>query len=187
MNEPAPGPILITAAAVRRRTALLARKISAHYRDRDLTLLGILNGSVFFLADLARQLTIPFRLECWRLRSYVGKTTRSGGTVHGIGSTPGAFLGANVLIIDDILDTGLTLAAARARLLALGSRSVRICVLVRKRKRRPHHIRTDWVGFNIRDDFVVGCGLDYDGMFRGLPDIRALKAPHPRGGRRGGK
>lgn len=177
MSEPAPGPILIPAAAVRRRTALLAREISALYQNRDLTLLGILNGSIFFLADLARQLTIPFRVECWRLRSYVGKTTRSAGTVHGITKTPGAFRGANVLIVDDILDTGLTLAATRARLVAMGSRSVRVCVLVRKHKRRPHRVRADWVGFDIPDEFVVGCGLDYDGMYRGLPDIRVLKAP----------
>lgn len=179
MAELAPGTILIPAAKIRRRTARLASEISARYRHRDLVLLGILNGSIFFLADLARQLSVPFRLECWRLCSYVGKTTRSGGTVHGIANAPGTFRGADVLIVDDVLDTGLTLAAARARLLALGARSVRICVLVRKRRRRSRPIRADWAGFDIRDEFVVGCGLDYDGRFRGLPDIRALGPAAP--------
>lgn len=174
MTVTTPGPILIPAARIRRRTVRLAREISAHYRRRNLVLLGILNGSIFFLADLARQLSVPFRLECWRLRSYLGKTTRSAGTVHGIASAAGDFRDADVLIVDDILDTGLTLAAARARLLALGARSVRICVLARKRVPRARAIRADWVGFDMGNEFVVGCGLDYDGQFRGLPDIRAL-------------
>ncbi|MCC6352395.1 MAG: hypoxanthine phosphoribosyltransferase [Verrucomicrobiae bacterium] len=187
LTEFAPGPILISAGAIRRRTARLAREISARYRRRDLVLLGILNGSLFFLADLARHLSVPFRLECWRLRSYVGKTTRSSGAVHGIGTAPGDFRGADVLLVDDILDTGITLAAARARLLALGARSVRICVLVRKRRRRARPARAHWVGFDIGDEFVVGFGLDYDGRFRGLPDIRALRPAIPRTRRRASK
>lgn len=178
-EAPVPGALLIRASAVRRRTAALAREVSAHYRGRNLVLLGILNGSIFFLADLARRLTVPFRLECWRLRSYVGKTTRSGGAVHGLAAAPGEFRGADVLLVDDILDTGLTLAEAAARLRALGARSVRTCVLVRKRKHRPRAVRAHWAGFDIGDDFVVGCGLDYDGMFRGLPDIRRLECPSP--------
>jgi len=182
MDATAPGRVLIRAAAIRRRIARLAREISDHYRGDDLTLLGILNGSVFFLADLARQLSMPFRLECWRLRSYVGKTTRSSGIIRGLGTPPGTFAGSNVLIVDDILDTGLTLAAAKRRLLQMGASSVRVCVLLRKRKRRAHRVRADWSGFEIPDAFVIGCGLDYDGMFRALPDIRSLTpiaAPRP--------
>ncbi len=171
----APGRVLIPAPAIRRRVGQLARDISARYRRGDLVLLGILNGSVFFLADLARELSVPFRLECWRLRSYVGKTTRSSGKIHGIAETPGAFRGSDVLIVDDILDTGLTLATARERLLELGARSARVCVLLRKRRPRTRPIRADWVGFDIPDEFVVGCGLDFDGNYRGLPDIRALE------------
>lgn len=167
---------MLPAVAIRRRVRALAAEISDHYRGRDLTLLGILNGSLFFLADLARQLTIPFRIECWRLRSYVGKTTRSSGVIRGMAALPGEFSGADVLIVDDILDTGLTLHAARSRVLQTGARSVRVCVLVRKQKRRAHRVRADWAGFDIPDVFVVGCGLDYDGMFRALPDIRSLES-----------
>jgi hypoxanthine phosphoribosyltransferase len=170
-----PGRILIPSRRIQARTRELAREIHAYYSDRDLVVLGLLNGCLFFLTDLVRQLPGPVRIESWRLRSYPGKRTTSSGRVEGLRDGLGDFKGRHVLIVDDILDTGLTLASVRDRLRVLGAKSVRICVLLNKRKARTRRVRAHWAAFEIEDEFVVGYGLDYDGRYRELANIHVCE------------
>jgi len=171
-----PGRTLLSAAAIRRRVAELGREISARYpADRHpLTLLGLMNGSVFFLVDLMRHLPVETHVECWRVQSYQG--TASTGTLRGLDHCQGDFQGRTVVIVDDILDTGLTLDAVRRRVLELGAKRAEICVLLRKKRRRTVKVAARWVGFDIADEFVIGYGLDHDGKYRGLKSIRSIRA-----------
>ncbi len=171
-----PGRVLLSAAAIRRRVAELGREISARYpaERHPLTVLGLMNGSVFFLVDLARHLPVETHVECWRVQSYAG--TASTGTLRGLEHCRGDFRGRTVVIVDDILDTGLTLDAVRRRVLELGAARAEICVLLRKKRRRTVKVAARWVGFDIADEFVIGYGLDHDGKYRGLKAIRVLPA-----------
>lgn len=153
----------------------LASQISADYAGRDLTVIAVLNGSLFFMADLLRRIQLPLRLDCLSVSSYHGGTQSTGTVTFDQTSLPDV-TGRHVLILDDILDTGLTLNAIRDRLLAETSPvSVRICVLLRKEKPRARELEADYVGFNIGDEFVVGYGLDFDEHYRNLPFIGVLK------------
>jgi hypoxanthine phosphoribosyltransferase len=167
-----PGRPLISGAAIARRTTTLARGIGARHAKIPLTVLGLMNGSLFFLADLARLLPLETRIECWRLQSYAGR--KSSGMVQGLEQCLGDFAGRRVVIVDDILDTGRTLDAVKRRVLALGAARVEICVLLKKKRKREIPIRAEWVGFEIPDRYVVGYGLDDDGRYRALRSIRAL-------------
>jgi len=174
LSPAAPGRILLSAAAIRRRVSELGREISARYpaNRHPLTVLGLMNGSVFFLVDLVRHLPVETHVECWRVQSYAG--TASTGTLHGLEHCRGDFQGRTVVIVDDILDTGLTLDAVRRRVLELGAARAEICVLLRKKRRRTVKVAARWVGFDIADEFVIGYGLDHDGKYRGLKSIRVL-------------
>lgn len=167
-----PGRPLISSAEIARRTALLAKGIAAKHPRLPLTVLGLMNGSLFFLADLARRLPLDTRIESWRLQSYAGRA--SSGQVRGLEACGGDFTGRRVVIVDDILDTGRTLDAVKKRVAALGARKIEVCVLLRKKRKREVPVRADWVGFDIPDRFVVGYGLDDDGKYRALRSIRAL-------------
>jgi hypoxanthine phosphoribosyltransferase len=153
----------------------MASQISADYAGRDITVIAVLNGSLFFMADLLRRIQLPLRLDCLSVSSYHGGTQSTGTVTFDQTSLPDV-TGRHVLILDDILDTGLTLNAIRDRLLAETSpASVRICVLLRKEKPRARELEADYVGFNIGDEFVVGYGLDFDEHYRNLPFIGVLK------------
>jgi hypoxanthine phosphoribosyltransferase len=168
-----------------RRLDELAAHITADYAGRDLTVIAVLNGSLFFMADLLRRIQLPLRLDSLSVSSYHGGTQSTGLVTFDQTSLPDVE-GRHVLILDDILDTGLTLNAIRDRLLAEASpASVRICVLLRKEKPRARELEADYVGFDIGDEFVVGYGLDFDERYRNLPFIGVLKpevfsaaAPH---------
>lgn len=165
-----PGRALFSAAQIQQRVGVLARSIREHYGKRPVTVIGLMNSSIFFLVDLLRQLPPDMQVECWRIESYQG--TRSSGKVRGLGQYRKSFEGRHVLVVDDILDTGLTLFEVRRHLQKLGARSVRICVLLSKERVRDREVTADWVGFRIPNQFVIGYGLDYQGMFRSLPCIR---------------
>jgi hypoxanthine phosphoribosyltransferase len=167
-----PGQDYITSARIRQRVRYLARSIRKFYRNRPLTIVALLKGSVFFVVDLLRHLEPSTEVEFWTVSSYRG--TRSTGRLRGLKHCRGNFHGRDVLLIDDILDSGLTLAHTREHARRLGARNVEICVLLNKKRRRVRAVTARWVGFHIADRFVIGYGLDMDQRYRALPSIRAL-------------
>jgi hypoxanthine phosphoribosyltransferase len=164
--------VLISEPKIATRVRALGRQITRHYRGRRPVFLGVMNGALFFLADLVRTTDLDTEISCIRLASYVG--TRSTGRVQGLAALRGTVRGRDVLIVDDILDTGHTLSALVAKLKDLGAAEVKVCVLLQKRREREAAVRADWIGFSIADKFVVGYGLDYNGRYRGLREIRTF-------------
>jgi hypoxanthine phosphoribosyltransferase len=153
----------------------LADQITHDYAGKELTVIAVLNGSIFFMADLLRRIQLPLRLDCLSVSSYHGGTESSGTVTFDQTSLPDVE-GRHVMILDDILDTGLTLRAICSRLEAEAKpASVRICVLLQKCKPRSQEMEADYVGFEIGDEFVVGYGLDYQERYRNLPFIGVLK------------
>ena len=172
-----PGRVLLTQAQIRARVRQLGKSITRHYRGsadgRRPIFLGVMNGALFFLADLLRAVDLDTEISCVRLASYAG--TQSTGILRGLGGLGhSAGVVANVLIVDDIFDTGRTLSGLVARLRKLGAADVKICVLLEKRRRHEVAVAPDWTGFKIADEFVVGYGLDYEGRYRGLRQVRVL-------------
>jgi hypoxanthine phosphoribosyltransferase len=161
--------ILFDEATIHRRLDELAARISHDYRDRELTVIAILNGSVILMADLLRRIPLPLKFA-----SYHGGIKPTDDLVFRQVSLPDV-AGRHVLILDDILDSGVTLATIREKLEAAGPLSVRICVLLEKKKTRTRAVAPDYVGFEIADEFVVGYGLDYMERYRNLPCIGVLR------------
>jgi len=166
--------VLFDEETILRRLDELAAEISEDYRNRELTVIAILNGSIIFMADLLRRIRLPLKLDCLSVASYHGGTVTSGEIVFRQIALPDV-QGRHILILDDILDSGVTLAATRDRLSAENPLSVRVCVLLRKVKGRLRPVDADYVGFNIGDEFVVGYGLDYREQYRNLPCIGVLR------------
>jgi hypoxanthine phosphoribosyltransferase len=160
----------------------LARRITHVFGHEELTLVAVLTGALVFLADLLRHLPLRTRVEVVSLSSYPGPAVRSQGVSFRL-KPPEDLAGRNVLILDDILDTGQTLACLLEHVRAQRPASLRSCVLLRKRRTDlAGRVEPDWVGFEVPDDFVVGYGLDHDGLYRNLPDIRALERRRAVGG-----
>ena len=166
--------ILFDEATIHRRLDELAARISHDYRDLELTVIAILNGSVILMADLLRRIPLPLKLDCLGVASYHGGTKATSELVFRQVSLPDV-AGRHVLILDDILDSGVTLASIREKLETAGPLSVRICVLLEKKKIRARAVEPDYVGFEIADEFVVGYGLDYMERYRNLPCIGVLR------------
>ena len=164
---------LITAEQIQRRVTELALEIGPQYRDRPLTIVGVLTGSLMFVADLVRRLEIPLRIGWIQASSYRGKTTTSGELKLGAERLSDV-RGRHVLLLDDILDTGQTLSYLVQHMHDQGALSVKVGVLLRKEGRQVHAVGVDFVGFDIPDAFVVGYGLDYNDEHRQLPYIAAL-------------
>jgi len=179
-----PGRIVVPRRDLARRVRRLAREIADAYAGAEVTVLAVANGSVIFLADLLRHIDIPVRLGLMAVSSYPGRATESRGPVLGA-PFPRDLRGRHVLIVDDILDTGRTLAAVGAAVRRRRPRSLRTCVLLAKDRPstglgRP---RVDFVGFRVGPEFLVGYGLDFDNLYRNLPDLRVLEGcPGPGGG-----
>lgn len=152
----------------------MAAQITADYTDRELTVIAILTGSLMFMSDLLRRIPLPLKLDCLSVATYHGKTTTSGDVIFKQLAIPDV-AGRDVLILDDILDTGHTLAAVRKRLETANPRSIRVCVLLSKRKPRDRDVHADYIGFEIDDEFVVGYGLDFLERYRNLPYIGVLR------------
>ncbi len=170
MNEKMP-EVLISEQEIHAKVEELARRISADYRDvDDLILVGVLKGSFIFLADLARHLTIPRSVDFMALSTY-GDTTETDGAVRMIMDLRRNIAGQHVLIVEDIVDTGYTLAYLVRTLAARQPASLKTCVLVHKPDRRKVYAQIDYLGFEIPDAWVVGCGLDWAEKYRTLPYI----------------
>jgi hypoxanthine phosphoribosyltransferase len=167
--------ILITEGQIARRIRAMSTDIIRDFRGREMVVVSLLNGTVMFLGDLIRNLSLPLRLDFIGVSSY-GAGTESGDLVF----TKELRLdvrGRDVLLVDDILDTGKTLFRVRQKLRALGPRRIRTCVLLDKKARRVEKIEADYVGFQIPDFFVVGYGLDFAERYRNLPFVGVLH-PH---------
>jgi hypoxanthine phosphoribosyltransferase len=166
--------VLFDGPAIHNRLDELAEQITADYSDRELTVIAILTGSLMFTSDLLRRIPLPLKLDCLSVVSYHGKTQPSGEVIFKQFADPDVG-GRDILILDDILDTGHTLAAVRKRLETAKPRSIRVCVLLSKRKQRARDVDADYIGFAIDDEFVVGYGLDFMERYRNLPYVGVLR------------
>lgn len=165
--------LLFTKAEIGRRVQRLAIQISEDYEGREVAVVGVLKGAFIFLADLVRALTIPTKLDFVRLSSY-GASTKSSGKIRIVADVEIDLQGLDVLIVEDIVDSGLTTAFLREHLLTKKPHSLKICTLLDKSERRSIEIPLDYVGFNLDKGFVVGYGLDCNEAHRQLPDIYEL-------------
>lgn len=167
---------LLSEDQLRVGVARMAAEIASRYAGRPLTIVGVLTGSLVVLADLIRLLDMPLRVGLVQTRSYRGNATFPGALSINADMLTDV-KGRDVLLLDDIFDTGHTLFQVISQLDALGPHSVRTAVLLRKRGRQQIELEPDFVGFEIPDEFVVGYGLDYNDLYRNLPYVAALE-PH---------
>ena len=166
---------ILTEAELQQGVVRVAEAIHAAYGDRPLTIIGVITGSLVFLADLIRKLRMPLRVGVIQARSYRGASTRPGNLTLNADLLP-EIAGRHVLLVDDIFDTGHTLFELIAHLDALRPASIRSAVLLRKHGRQQVRLTPDFVAFEIPDEFVVGYGLDYQDGYRHLPYLAALEA-----------
>ena len=176
-REPAPGTVLLSAGDIAAIVARLGGEISRDYEGRVPILISLLKGGVVFLADLIRQITIPHHIEFLQVSSYAGSTTSSG-RVKIITDLEVSIAGRDIIVVEDVVDTGTTLAYIMEILKLRNPASLEICALLRKRVASPSGIPVRYLGQEIPGRFVVGYGLDYRENFRHLPFIAALE-PDP--------
>ena len=158
----------------------LGKRITEDYKDKNLLMVSILKGSVLFMADLMRAVNIPAKIDFMAVSSY-GSGAKTSGVVRILKDLDKPIDGCDVLIIEDILDSGLTLDYIISMLAARHPRSIKICTLFDKPERRVTNVKADYVGLQVPDEFIVGYGLDYDEIYRNLPYIGVLK-PEAYGG-----
>jgi hypoxanthine phosphoribosyltransferase len=173
LNHPDIQEILVTSEQIKERIGQLAAEIDAHYLDKDVLLLGVLKGAVPFMADLARAMQIPSKQDWMAVSSY-GSGTISSGVVRILKDLDTDVKDRHVLIVEDIIDSGLTLSWLTANLKARGAASVEIVTLLRKPEAAKVQIAVRWVGFDIPNAFVVGYGLDYNERYRSLDGVGVL-------------
>jgi hypoxanthine phosphoribosyltransferase len=167
--------ILLSEEQIAAKVAELGRQVSADYAGRELTLVSVLKGSLPFMADLMRQITVPLRIDLMEVSSYGGLTTESSGLVRILKDLSASIDGRDVLLVEDIIDTGLTLNYLLRYLRGKNPRSLKICALLDKPARRLVEIPIDYVGYTIPDRFVVGYGLDYGELYRNLRYVGVLR------------
>jgi hypoxanthine phosphoribosyltransferase len=172
--------VLITPERLQQRVSELAAQIDADYAGRELLLVGVLKGAVMVMADLARAIHLPVQMDWMAVSSY-GSGTRSSGVVRILKDLDSDITARHVLVVEDIIDSGLTLSWLVGNLESRGPASVRVCVLLRKPMATRIKVDVAYTGFDIDDAFVVGYGLDYAERYRNLPFIGTL-APHVYGG-----
>jgi hypoxanthine phosphoribosyltransferase len=168
--------VLIDQAALQKRVAALGRQIEQDYAGQPLVLVGVLKGSVLFTADLARQIDLPLTLDFLGVSSY-GDHTESSGVVRITSDLSKSIEGKHVLIVEDIVDTGLTMQFLLANLTTRGPLSVSVCTLLHKPSRAKVTVPLKYVGFEVPDKFVVGYGLDYAERYRNVPFVGVVRTP----------
>ena len=167
------GEILVEEDQLRARIAELGEEISTYYDGRDLLLIGVLKGAVFFMADLMRQLTVPCEVDFMAISSY-GASTDSSGVVRILKDLDINIEGRDVLVVEDIIDSGLTLSYLMRNLESREPATLEICALMTKPERREIDVPVRYVGFEIPNRFVIGYGLDFDERYRNLPYVGVL-------------
>jgi hypoxanthine phosphoribosyltransferase len=173
-NDPAIGEILVPTDVLNDKIAELGRQISKDYEGKEVLLIGVLKGAVFFLADLMRHLTVPCQLDFMAVASY-GSATDSSGVVRILKDLDVVIAGRHVLIVEDIVDSGLTLSYLLRTLNARGPASLEVCALLTKPERRKVDLGAKYTGFEIPDKFVVGYGLDFAERYRNLSYVAVLE------------
>ena len=166
--------VLITGEQIEEKVCELGERITQDYAGERLLLVGVLRGAVVVMGDLMRCIDLPCEIDFMDISSY-GSGTSSSGVVRILKDLEEDITGRHVLIVEDIIDTGLTLSYLRRSLLTRGPASLEICALVTKPSRRRVELDVKYLGFEVADEFVVGYGLDYAGAYRNLPDICVLK------------
>jgi hypoxanthine phosphoribosyltransferase len=172
-SAPALAPVL-TRQQIEEKTRELGQRVSSDYAGRELVLVGVLKGAFIFLADLARCLSIPAQIDFVGVSSY-GDGTVSSGTLSFTKHIGLQLAGKDVLLVEDIVDTGLTLARLKEHIAGLGARTVKICAIIDKKERRAVPVEVDYAGFDVPGGFLVGYGLDCGENYRGLPGVYELK------------
>ena len=165
--------VLVTEEQIANRIEELAREIEKKYEGKDLLLVGVLKGAVMFMADLSRAIQLPVNMDFMAVSSY-GSGTQSSGVVRILKDLDADVLGRHVLIVEDIIDSGLTLSWLMSNLTARGAASVEVVALLRKPDAAKVEVEVAWVGFDIPNEFVVGYGLDYAEHYRTLKDVGVL-------------
>jgi hypoxanthine phosphoribosyltransferase len=165
--------VLISEDRIRARVAELGRQITDDYAGTDLILVGVLKGAVMFMVDLSRAIDLPISLDFMATSSY-GASTKSSGVVRILKDLDRSIEGKDLLIVEDIVDTGLTLKYLIDILRERGPASIRVCALLNKQKSRKTDVEIAYVGFEIPDEFVIGYGLDYAEVYRNLPFVGVL-------------
>lgn len=167
--------ILISSAEIGAKVRDLGAAISRDYASKDLAIVAVLKGAAIFLADISRAITVPVTFDFMAVSSY-GSSTRSSGVVRILKDLDESVEGRDVLVVEDIVDTGLTLNYLLDNLSSRNPASLEVCALLDKASRRQVPVGLKYVGFSIPDAFVVGYGLDYQDRYRNLPDICVLKS-----------
>ena len=167
--------ILVSEEQLREKVAELGARISRDYEGRDLLMVSILKGGAVFMADLMRAVTIPCAIDFMVVSSYGGANMESTGLVKIVKDLDADLSGKDVLIVEDILDTGITLSNLLPMLRLRNPRSVKLCTILSKPSRRKGDLEPDYLGFEVPDEFVVGYGLDFDEKYRNLPYVGVLK------------
>lgn len=178
MSEPTIDPVvsevLIDSATIAERVADLGREISRDYAGRRLVLVAVLKGAIFFIADLMRELDLDCEVDFMAISSY-GSSTDSSGVVRILKDLDRSIEGRDVLVVEDIIDSGLTLSYLLRTLEARSPRSLEVCALLTKPARREIQVGCRYVGFEIPGKFVIGYGLDFDQLYRNLPYVGVLR------------
>ncbi|NLD50505.1 MAG: hypoxanthine phosphoribosyltransferase [Clostridiaceae bacterium] len=166
--------VLVSSEILKEKVIELGKRISVDYKGKELVLIGVLKGGVVFLSDLMREITVPVDIDFISVSSY-GDSTKSSGVVRIIKDIDVDIAGKHVLIIEDLVDTGLTLSYLKDLFKRRGPMDVKVCTALDKPSRREIEIDIEYAGITIPDEFVVGYGLDYCGKYRNLPDVCVLR------------
>ncbi len=168
------GKILITETEIKQKICELAKKLAVDYVHKNLTIIGVLNGSLIFLADLIRQIPFPVKIDTIRAKAYVGASTSPKEEVDIVNNISIDIENEHVLVLDDVLDTGKTLSGIVRIVNEYNPLSLKVCVLLNKATKRDVEIEPDYCCFEVEDKFVVGYGLDFDNKYRNIPYIAVL-------------
>lgn len=168
------GTVMITEAEILERAKNIGNQITSDFKNQEIVLVGILKGAVLWLADIAKNVKLDCRLDFMACSSY-GESTKSSGVVRILKDLDGSVEGKNVIIVEDIVDTGNTLKYLKKNLEDRGAKCVKICSLLDKPSGRKVELTADYVGFTVEDKFIIGYGLDFNQMYRNLPYISFLE------------
>ena len=166
--------VLVSREEIQQAVARIGAEITKDYEGKELFVIGVLKGGFMFMADLVREINLPLQLDFISVSSY-GSSTKTSGVVRMIKDIDKPLDGKHLLIVEDIIDSGVTLKYLKEMFATRGPLSIKVCTIFDKPSRRKVEMKGDYVGIEIPDEFVIGYGLDYDGKYRNLPDLCVLR------------